>query len=111
MKECYQCGRLNDFSHMCRSKKVATVHHSEDEEESEDAKYVGGIIKRGKDDGSEYFTTLIVNGAQVKFKVDTGSQVNILPWDTFKQLCNKPCLNTVKTVFPPAPCSSVAHSR
>ena len=96
-KKCYQCGRLNHFSHMCRSKKVATVHHSEDEEESEEAKYVGGITKRGKDDGSEYFTTLIMNGAQVKFKVDTGSQVNILPWDTFKQLHNKPRLNTVKT--------------
>ena len=33
----------------------------------------------------------------MKFKVDTGSQVNIIPWAVFKQLSNKPQLNTVKT--------------
>ena len=56
-----------------------------------------GITKSSKEDKSEYFTMLTVNGTQEKFKVDAGSQVNILPWDIFKQLINKPQLTRVKT--------------
>ena len=58
---------------------VATVYKST--EESEDTRYVGSITKSSKDDYSEYFAMLTVNGTQVKFKVDAGSQVNILQWD------------------------------
>ena len=95
-KKCYQCGRWNHFAHMCRFKKVATMSYQEDsQDESEDIKLVGGITKNK--DCSEYFTSLSVNGTRVKFKVDTGSQVNIIPWAVFKQLSNKPQLNTVKT--------------
>ncbi|KAL5510119.1 hypothetical protein EMCRGX_G005608 [Ephydatia muelleri] len=70
-------------------------YQEDSEDELDDIRLVGGITKNK--DCSEYFTSLSVNGTRVKFKVDTGSQVNIIPWAVFKQLSNKPQLNTVKT--------------
>ena len=69
-------------------------YQEDSEDESDDIRLVGGITKNK--DCSEYFTSLSVNGTRVKFKVDTGSQVNIIPWAVFKQLSNKPQLTTVK---------------
>ena len=69
-------------------------YQEDSEDESDDIRLVGGITKNK--DCSEYFTSLSVNETRVKFKVDTGSQVNIIPWAVFKQLSNKPQLTTVK---------------
>ena len=44
---------------------------------------VGGVNKTEQEDNSQYFCNKCVNGSSVKFKVDTGSQANIMPWAIF----------------------------
>ena len=45
---------------------------------------------------NECFSTFQVNGVCIKFKIDTGSQVNVLPLNIFKQMSKRPHLNTAK---------------
>ena len=92
-KQCNKCGRYNHFANKCLSKKVINVHdverRSENEHES-DHEFVIDCIQCDKDSpsGNQAFCTLSVGSKQksVKFKLDTGSQVNILPKSVFESL-------------------------
>ena len=52
-----------------------------------DLMFVGAINHSNKTElgGNVCFTTLDIEGHSVKFKVDTGSQVNILPSSAYQQ--------------------------
>ena len=53
-----------------------------------DLMFVGTINHSNKTElvADEYYTTLDIEEHSVKFKVDTGSQVNILPSSVYRQL-------------------------
>ena len=91
-KRCRQCNKLNHFAKYCRSQrcKVELVERNQ-ESSSPDALFVGAIETANKTEltTDECHTTLRVEGHSVKFKVDTGSQVNILPLHVYNRLNNK----------------------
>ena len=71
-KRCFQCGGMNNFSKLCRTKKVSAVTRGK-------SYAVGGVNKTDRENNSEYLRNRCVNGSSVKFKVDTSSQANIIP--------------------------------
>ena len=92
-KQCRKCNKLNHFAKCCRStrRKVESVAQSESNSQNNsqsDLMFVGAIDHNSKTEigTDECHTTLEVEGHSVKFKVDTGSQVNILPQSIYKQL-------------------------
>ncbi len=90
-KQCRSCNKLNHFAKYCRSakRKVETVEQSEsDTSPKSDLMFIGAIDHSNKTElgADECYTTLDIEGHSVKFKVDTGSQVNILPNSVYKQL-------------------------
>ena len=88
-KQCRKCNKLNHFAKCCRGakRKVEAVEQSESSPKS-DLMFVGAIDHNKKTElgTDECYTTLDIDGHSVKFKVDTGSQVNILPSSVYKQL-------------------------
>ena len=79
-KQCQECKKLNHFTKCCKS----TKHKTESVQQCEsttgtDTMFVGTIEHKNKTEltSDECHTTLEVEGHSVKFKVDTGSQINI----------------------------------
>ena len=104
-KTCSSCGMRNHFVIACKAKKpppakvlplrrnrksVNTVEDSDSDEyvASVDVKErvcaVEGQLRKDK-----LFATMLLNGQQVQFQLDSGTTVNILPEETFKQLFGK----------------------
>ena len=87
-KQCRNCKKLNYFAKCCRSakRKVESVEQSEDSPKS-NLMFVGAINHSNKMElgADECYTTLDIEGHSVKFKVDTDSQVNILPSSVYRQ--------------------------
>ena len=91
-KTCHNCHKHNHYKKMCRSKKK--VHFMEHEEDSDlETLIVGAVTTEVKND--ELFVNTKINGQITRLKVDTGSQVNILPMQQLKKIVGpKPNLNT-----------------
>ena len=61
---------------------------TQDEEDPDDTLFVGALTKDVTTEikRDECFATLEVQGAIIKFNVDTGSQANIMPANKLEQL-------------------------
>ena len=75
-----------------RKSKIRKDVHNLDENSSEsdyENLYVGSISdsrKKTKISENECFVSMDVNGIQVKFKIDTGSQANVITNKVFKKV-------------------------
>lgn len=87
-KMCMNCHHYNHFAKMCHLQKVDMVKKESQElesKDSEDEHFFVGSINHQKDIymvNTEWKHTLILNGVEVNFKLDTGAQVNILDKNT-----------------------------
>eukprot|EP00731_Ephydatia_muelleri_P003718 Em0001g3718a len=83
-KRCNKCHKFNHFARYCRSSKgVSTLTQKEEEEEHSDAdELVVGTLnaKQTVEMGvNECFASFRVQDRVIKFKIDTSSQVNVMP--------------------------------
>jgi hypothetical protein len=90
-KTCYKCGKMNHFSNVCKTKlkNVKDVTKDEESESEEDDLYVSSIVRVGelsKKTKSIWTEVIEVNGKALKFKIDTGSEVNIIPLVRYKSI-------------------------
>ena len=83
-KQCFSCKKWNHFKEQCRSKNVNNVDISEDV--SLDDLYIDSVESRFKNDQIFAEMEVGLSKKRLTFKVDTGSQVNILPYYAFQQL-------------------------
>lgn len=83
-KQCYHCKKWNHFSTVCKAKSVNNVDITDDFH-FEDI-YIDSVDSRISN--GQVFAEMEVGPSEqkVNFKVDTGSQVNILPYYVFQQL-------------------------
>ena len=90
-QQCHSCKKWNHFKTVCRSKNVNNVDISEDV--SDDDLLIDSVESRIKND--EIFARMEVGPSKERltFKVDTGSQVSILPYYAFQQLGVKTALS------------------
>ncbi|KAJ8898482.1 hypothetical protein PR048_003842 [Dryococelus australis] len=80
-KECKKCGKVGHFAKVCRSKQVLTVNSGQQgqtpEPSSSETFFVSSIDIHHKE--MDWIEKLILpNGNLVSFKLDTGSQCNVL---------------------------------
>ena len=94
-KQCFSCKKWNHFKEQCRSKNVNNVDISEDV--SFDDLFIDSVESRIKND--QIFAEMEVGPSKKRltFKVDTRSQVNILPYYAFQQLGVKTALSPSST--------------
>ena len=77
--KCHKCGKLNHFSKCCHTKgRVNHVQIKEQGHSESDEEYVYNVSKR-KNKQKGIFAAMKINGHQVKFQLDTGACVNVLP--------------------------------
>ena len=89
-KKCLKCGKLGHFAKCCRAqRKVETITNVADH-----SQFVGGISQNTKADTDENgcYVTLNTQDTPVRFKVNTGSQANIIPHFIFMKMENRPKL-------------------
>lgn len=93
-KECRNCGKPNHFSVSCQSgsrtnKEVAIVEKLKSDEELNQLFGVNEISLQ-----NQWLEIIKIENINVTFKVDMGSQVNLLPDKIFKML---KCINSIGT--------------
>ena len=111
-KQCHACGKINHFQSVCLSTKRATqrrvqeietiyqrhpqfaqdlhdVLHGPDppsETDSEDELFIGEILAVGEISKAPWTKTFVFENHPVCFKLDTGSEANIMPFNDFQKL-------------------------
>ena len=97
-KNCLKCGKANHFASQCRSKqpereKIYGVgEQSDTDSEDEEADYVLTLreesimsVNEGKF-AKRIFAHLVLNNTSVKFQLDSGATVNILPLNLYRKI-------------------------
>lgn len=87
-KTCNYCQKRNHFQSVCRSQK--TVHgldvDQQEEQNLNSTLFVGAVTTDVKIYNEERYVKLPVKGHITKLKIDTGSQVNIMPFKDLKKI-------------------------
>lgn len=90
-KKCNNCQKDNHFARCCKSSsqkgKVEVVDGGQDEF------YVEAVSKNNSHE-TDWITTLQVNDTYLKFKLDTGANVNVISESDFKKIRPRPKLHT-----------------
>ena len=86
-KTCNCCQRRN-FQSVCRSRKIVHGLGAEQQEEhnSDSTLFVGAVTTEVQIQNEECYVMLSVKGHITKLKIDTGSQVNIMPFKDLKKI-------------------------
>ncbi len=84
-KQCFKCKRWNHFVFMCKS-SVNEIQSEDLENSNRDIIFIDSVESTVTN--GQVFADFEVGPSktQVKFKIDTGSQVNILPYRVFQSL-------------------------
>ena len=95
-KKCYKCSKMNHFSLVCRStaqntKPRTTRVHTLEEEDYDDL--FMGCLSTEMNDSEDWTVILCINGHNVKFKIDTGSDCNVISKHTYQVICGDLQLN------------------
>ena len=97
-KSCNACGKSGHFARVCRSKpKVRYVSRDESTDPTE---LFVGMVKADHDTRDERWSqNLRVAGRTISFKLDTGSDVNIISELEYRTITPKPRLEKSETVM------------
>ena len=87
-KQCSKCSKPNHFAKVCRSRYNKSVHHiNEEDQYSDDESFNIDVIADGKDHpNTAYANITLQSNDVVRFKLDTGAQVNVIPLEIFEKL-------------------------
>ena len=88
-KQCNKCNRFGHFAKCCRDSRagVSVVSRKEEiEDESSIAWFTVNIIGGDETTSSEWNCRLKINEKYITFKIDTGADVNVMPWKYIKTL-------------------------
>ena len=101
---CKKCGKRDHFARMCftSKKKVHEINDFKDSSEDESDEFFVYTMEDPKaDKADEWFTHLKTNGTEIQYKLDTGSQVNIITEQLFNKFTHSnhrsQCLQQIRT--------------
>ena len=89
--ECYKCGRRNHFARVCRTKAPRgrpKLRELEYDSSSGEDLIVETIASESPQ--RDWHTTIKLDEHNVRFKIDTGAQCNVLSLETYQQVSEKP---------------------
>ena len=96
--KCFKCGKTGHFHRLCRSTvnniETRTRSDSENSNSDSDWKFLGVVI--GVSLTKQWMTKLKLNRRMIKFKIDTGADVTVIPSTTYDPHCDGP-LHRTKT--------------
>jgi hypothetical protein len=94
---CHKCQRRNHFARVCRS-SVKPVHVVEESSDAETEMYIGTVTKK-KNSKNEWNVVVKVGKRDIALKLDTGTQCNVMPYETYKRMTKeKPVKSKTKLV-------------
>ncbi|KAK7096845.1 hypothetical protein V1264_003892 [Littorina saxatilis] len=99
-KRCSNCTKPNHFAKVCRSRRpTKTVHDIEEHDEEDDDSFLNiDVIAIGKDHPDTAYANITLDtGDVIRFKVDTGAQANVIPYQIYKRMSVQPPLKQGKT--------------
>lgn len=87
-KKCSKCGGVNHFASVCRNKKIKEVIYEQSSDDEISNLFIDSLCVAtvNKNKTSAWIESLKVEGEIIKFKLDTGSEVNIIPLKIFKTI-------------------------
>ena len=88
---CYRCGKQNHYARMCGTGQIQTRKTVHKLDAEIDALFIGTVNTEqpnAKTDKS-WFSSITVNNTLVQFKLDTGAEANVLPFQVFKSMVRK----------------------
>ena len=94
-KTCHKCNGKNHFANMCFTKNSSELHTvTEDQtDQTNDNLFIGEILAVDRENTNELLVNLKINGKEIKFKVDTGAQCNVIPRVDMDEINNSAQLN------------------
>ena len=85
-KQCNKCQKMNHYARMCRSSKSVDSCR---QEKSDEYLFLETVkvesVDRIRQSETEH-VTLSLNNHDIRLKLDTGAEVNVIPYSTFKQV-------------------------
>lgn len=94
-KVCNKCKRKNHFADVCKSRTVNEVKL--DSGTSESSIYLDSISNDNND--KTWYQTLKIENEKIKFKLDTGASVNVLPLTFLQNMKNFDILKSPSKLF------------
>ena len=85
-RRCNKCKRFGHFEKVCRKQYVQEMQETKKDKEDSDEVLITTIKVNEVKNSNEWFEKLIVNNKTVEFKIDTGSQVNVIPKNVWSQI-------------------------
>ncbi|GFO14054.1 retrovirus-related pol polyprotein from transposon 17.6 [Plakobranchus ocellatus] len=88
-KVCKKCQKKNHFASRCKTKAIHVIAQPQEETSDSDEELdIRSVTQENKDDSWVYYMA-DVEGVDVNFEIDTGAQVNILPYHLMKGMKHK----------------------
>ncbi|XP_024889360.1 uncharacterized protein LOC112465838 [Temnothorax curvispinosus] len=85
-KKCKKCGKLNHYAIGCKVKKIKELTEQTNvQSESKDSSFCIDQVEIGNIN-SRWFEMIQINNSIVKFKLDTGADVNVLPLKIYNKV-------------------------
>ena len=81
---CNNCGKKGHLKAVCKSSKVHEVQSDEMPGTSENSIFLGAVLK-GKTNPKDWTVDVCVDNTEIKFKVDTGADVDIISDDVYRK--------------------------
>ena len=78
ISKCHKCGKVGHYQRMCRS-AINTIEASLEEE----WKFLGAITERKT--AKPWMCLLQMNNRPVRFKIDTGADVSVIPYSLYRE--------------------------
>ena len=94
---CRGCGIKGHWQKFCLSKK--DVHELEEDDYCDEDAYLGTIEE--VESSSPWYISLKIKNENIRFKIDTGADLTVIPEDVFHKLGKFPLRNTTKRLFGP----------
>ena len=98
-KMCNNCRKWNHFAAVCQSKTVSNIEKENPSNDAERPEFFVGTVGDNTNESSAtmpWKLPILTSGTNVTYRLDTGSQVNIIPQNIYYSLHNKPRLHRAK---------------
>ena len=88
-KKCRNCSKLNHFAKMCKKQQVHALDgNNQNDSDSEYEQYFVESLENSSSHEKDWKIVVDINGKKLEMKLDTGSQVNVLPIKIYNRLSN-----------------------